>query len=474
MRFKDSAVTFRLLSMPGSIRALGSLHRTARTRAAALLIASVILTAGTYVVPMVFESHAGDGATPYEAPLPGVANPPAGAAPGDGDRQDVDERIAFWSGRVQQQPSDFLSLIQLGLTYAEKGRLAADLGSYERASAAIDRALAVSPSYPPAIRARAALRYALHDFEGAEADARTVLAKAPTDTDALASLADAQLELGRLDEASSTLARLATLTGGPAIDVRLARLAYLRGDRAEALTDARRASNTADGSDPVARGFYAFALGEYARLNGWSDEARAAYESVLQLRASDLGALVGLARVDAASGREEAAIAGLRRAAAIAPQPETLALLGDLLAIRGDAAGADEAYATVRAIRKLSELARRVYDRPLLLFELDHAGSTAGILDAARAGLAQRSDAGGHDLVAWAAYRQGNLALARSEIELALATGIRDARILYHAGAILVAGGVVDGGQERLKEALALGPALGPVDTAEAHRLLGR
>jgi tetratricopeptide (TPR) repeat protein len=470
-------VTFSRLSLTRPLRVAGSFRPAARRRATVLMIASIALAAGTYVLPLVPGSRSVDTQQRQEAPLPGVANPPAdapaGTASGEGDRQSVDDRIAFWSGRIQQQRSDFLSLIQLGLTYAEKGRLSADLDSYDRASTAIDRALAISSGYPPAIRARAAIRYALHDFTGAEADARAVLAKAPNDTDALASLADSLLELGRLDEASSTLTRLSTLTGGPAIDVRLARLTYLRGERDEALTDARRANNTTDDSDPAARGFYAFALGEYARLNGRSEDARAAYASALEIRPSDLGALVGLARIDAATGHSDAAIAGLRKAASIAPQPETLALLGDLLSIRGDSAGANEAFATVRAIRTLNERAGTVYDRPLLLFELDHGGSTASILEAARTALALRSDAGGHDLVAWAAYRQGDLSSARSEIGLALGTGIRDARILYHAGAILVAVGDVDAGRARLSEALGLGPALGPAEAAEAHRILG-
>ena len=450
-----------------------------RTGAAALLVASVALAAATYLLPPLIGSRPSEPAAGHAAPLPGVANPPADAVGGAAvtdDRMGVDDRIAFWTARIQQQKSDFLSLIQLGLTYAEKGRLAADLDSYSRATESIDNALAISPSYPPAIRARAAIRFALHDFAGAEADARAVLAKAPNDVDALATLADALLELGRLDEASAQLTRLATLTVGAPIDVRMARLAYLRGDRAEALIDASRASNsTADSDiDPATRGFYAFALGEYARLDGRSGEARAAYEKALALRPTDLGSLVGLARVDAANGHVDDAIARLRKAAAIAPQPETLALLGDLLTERGDVASAKDAFATVRAIRRLSELAGSVYDRPLLLFELDHGGSSASLLDAARAALATRSDAGGHDLVAWAAYRQGDFGLARSEIELALATGIRDARVLYHAGAILIAAGDVDAGRARLSEALSLGPALGPLDTTEATRLLGR
>jgi hypothetical protein len=187
-----------------------------------------------------------------------------------------------------------------------------------------------------------------------------------------------------------------------------------------------------------------------------------------------MGALVGLARVDAFEGRTDAAIAGLTAAAGIVPQPETLTLLGDLESLRGDTAAADAQYATVRAIRQLSQLDGTVYDRQLLLFELDHGGATAEVLAAAQAGLATPTDAAGHDLVAWAAYRLGQTDLAGREIELALGGGVVDARILEHAGAIAILGGDRTRGEALLQQALALRPALDPLATAEAHRLLGR
>ena len=451
-------------------------HRPVRT--GLILVASLAVAGGTYAWSAVRPTPPPSTAAVVIAP-PGVAQAPSdvtapNANPG-ADRRSVDERIAFWTKRLDEQPSDFLSLIQLGVTYAEKGRLTADLDSYARASAAVDRALRLSPEYPPAIKARGAIRFALHDFPGAESDARGVLAKAPSDPDALAGLADALLEEGKLQEAHDTLGRLSAMASGPAVDVRLARLAYLRENRSEAVTDAQRAVNSSGDDDPTARGFYQFALGEYARLDGETEVARSAYRAALGLRANDLGALVGLARVEAASGDVDGAIARLQSAAAIAPQPETLALLGDLLATRGgdgDAAAAGDAYATVRAVRQLNETAGTVYDRSLIMFELDHGGATPDTLVAADRSEQDRPDAGGHDLLAWAHYRLGDYTEAQDEMSAALSTGIEDGRMLFHAGAIDLALGAVDDGKALIREALALGPALGPRDTSEARTLL--
>ncbi|HEV8489005.1 MAG TPA: tetratricopeptide repeat protein [Candidatus Limnocylindrales bacterium] len=429
------------------------------------------IAALSWLQPVTPPSRIAGPTTPL--PVPG-AGPSTDALPAAG-RLTIDQRIDFWAARVSEQPSDFLSLVQLGLAHAESARLAGDLDGYGRASAAIDRALALSPEYPPAIRARATVRYALHDFAGAAADAGRVLAGLPDDPVALATLADSQLELGRIDQAREGYRALESIAPGPALDVRLARLAYLTGDRQGAVGLARAALAAAPSviGDSVERGFYEYALGEYARLAGDRATARAGFERALALRPTDLGALVGLARIEASEGRVRVALGLLDGAAAIAPQPEVMTLAGDLLHLEGDEAGATERYETVRLTGVLAGLPSAVYDRQLLLFELDRDGATEELVAAARSALADRSDAAGHDLVAWAAYRLGRLDLAAAESDTALATGIRDARLIYHAGAIAIATGDRVRGEALIREALALGPALDPLETAQARRLLG-
>ncbi len=220
------------------------------------------------------------------------------------------------------------------------------------------------------------------------------------------------------------------------------------GDPAGALVRAKAAETAASGGDdeltPTDRGFYAYAVGEYARVAGDATTARAAYREALDLRATDLASMVGLARIDAFEGDLDAAIDGLQRAAAIAPQPETLGLLADLLTQRGapgDAALAATQTKTVRFIEQLGEIQAQVFDRQLLRFELDHGGATAAVVDRARASLDARPDWTGHDTLAWALYRTGRLDDAATEIAAARALGADDARLRYHEGAIDLARG---------------------------------
>lgn len=460
-------------------------------RAVGLLAAALLVAGGSYLAPAIIGGL--NGTSGGSAAVPRAVLPdPGAAAPVDGTASDgrlpLPERIAFWTVRVKEQPSDFVSFVQLAVTWSEQGRLRLDLDAYLRAGNAVERALAVAPAYPAALAARASIRFATHDFAGAVADASDALRAAPADPSALAIRGDSLLELGRIDEAAATYEQLRPIAGGPAFDIRQARLAFVRGDTAGALEFARKALIGASGggaagteiTDPVQRGFYHFALGEYARLSGAADLAEDEFRAALKLRATDLGALVGLARVQAFDGDVYAAIETLGSVVAIAPTPEAEALLGDLLAARvaganqspadrmADRAAGAAAYGTVRLTRTLSAFAGSVYDRQLILFDLDHGAADVGTLDASRAALLVRPDAVGHDLVAWALHRLGRDDEARAESQTAMASGAADARTLFHAGAIAAALGDVGEARRLIDTALGQGPALDPIERAEA------
>jgi hypothetical protein len=417
------------------------------------------------------------------APAPGVVGLPsparigipgsAGVQPAVGSIAQIDHSIAAWTKNLATNPTDYLSATNLATLYHARGRLTADLADQQRALDAARTALRIVPPDASARILDASILFTIHDFEGALAAASSLYADDPTQLGGLAVQADAELELGRVDAASADYLRLAAATGGPGIDVRLARLAYVTGHPAQALARSAAARNAAAGEDGDA-GFYDYAAAEYARLTGDARAARAGYEAALRVRSTDLAALVGLARIDAFEGRTDAAIAGLQGAAAIAPQPETLALLGDLLAARGDASAAQSQFATVRLTGRLSALAGSVYDRQLDAFELDHGGASSATLADARASLAARPDYAGHDLVAWALHRLGRDDEAAAESEAARSNGIVDARVLFHAGAIAIGRGHLDAGRALLRQAVALGPALDPRDRVEATALLSR
>ena len=416
-----------------------------------------------------------------DLPAPGGIALTAPGADGAGEpgtdlagRLPLADRLAFWAARVERDPTDHLSMVQLAVLEAQTARRTSDVDRYVRAGALLDRALAVDPGSFPALRAKAGVRYALHDFAGAGDLAGRILAIAPDDAGALAIDADARLETGDLVGAGTAYERLASLASGPAVDARRARLAYLSGDEAGALrlaTAARDAVSVQTGIDDPA--FYRYQLAELARLTGATDLARRELKAGLALAPDDTRLLLCAARLEAATGDLEAALDHLERAIAIVPSPDALTLQGDLLLQTGDVEAAQAAFSTVDAIGQLGDASGGVYDRQLALFALDHGRGDAALLARLRAMLAARPDAYGHDLLAWALHRTGDDAAAAVETATALATGIRDARILYHAGIIELARRDDEVGHAHLAEALARSTALTPAEIAAATDAMG-
>ena len=80
-------------------------------------------------------------------------------------------------------------------------------------------------------------------------------------------------------------------------------------------------------------------------------------------------------------------------------------------------------------------------------FLLDHgtARDRRTVLSRAAEDLRTRKDVYGHDLMAWALYRSGQIDAARREMRLALSQGTQDVMLRAHAKAIgVVAGETTD------------------------------
>jgi hypothetical protein len=441
-----------------------------RIRAIGLLAAAAVVVGATYAASWL---------SPRAVPVPLHADSAAiaphlvdqGAIPAE--LADIDASIAIWAPKAAADARDDISASNLAILYLGRGRITGDANDYARALAAADRAVAAWPTSSGTQTLKATVLQATHDFHGALDLASSVLGREPTNVDALAVVGDAQLELGRLPQARQTYNQLESLLPGPALDARIARLDWLSGDATAAIRLATQANQEAADSDASDPSFYPAQLGEMARLTGDATTARTAYAAALALRPTNQLALLGRARLEAFDGNDAEAIADLRTAAAIAPRPETLAFLADLLERGGDSAGADRQAKTIGVIDQLGGTSAQLFDRQILGFDLDHGLATQAVLDRATAAAVVRPDAAGLDTVAWAAYRLGDLSTARAQSDAALALGSIDARILYHAGAIRIAAGDLASGQPLVGRALALGPALDPLDRAAAEALIG-
>ena len=388
-------------------------------------------------------------------------------------RADVD----FWAARLAARPADIVSAVKLAESDIAEARMTGDVTAYLRAESAADAALKAQPGYAPALAMRGSILVSLHRFPEARDLATSILDANPGDPTALGVLGDASLELGDLATATKAYGALAIAADGSASRVRTARLAFVQGDLAAAVSGDRAAvaAATEEGLEGDALGFYDVTLGETLLATGDEAGARAAYEAGLAVRPDLPASLVGLAKLDAFDGHLSPAIAKLDTAIAAIPLPDTLARRADLETLRGEAGDAKQAaadMATVQAIAKLAGAAGSVYDRGTSVFLSDHGLDPARAVSLAQNELAVRPDVYGYDALAWALFNAGDANAAQAPMQSALAAGTKDARLWYHAGLIALANGQSAEASTFLGQALALGPALDPVQRQRATAAL--
>jgi len=396
--------------------------------------------------------------------LPGSDASVLSQAPGRPQLAELDRLIRSFGHQTDTSPSaaGFAFLGQLEL---ERARLTGDVASYARAGRALEEAVMLAPRDPEPRALLAGVRFTTHDFLGAFELADRIY-EGDRNLGALAVRGDAELELGRYDEAAADYRVLAGARPDDSSTlIRLSRLAFLQGGAAQAARLAANAERAAtrEGAFGASRSWYAAHHGRLSLEAGHYDEAARSYRRAVEAAPDYHVAISGLAGARAAQGRFDDAIRLYELAVALVPEPASLAALGDLYAATGDDRAAADRYATVEAIATLQAVNRRLYDRQLALFRADHGGDLDEALEVARQGLETRRDVYGYDVLAWVLFRLGRPDEARDAIDKALAMGTPDARLWFHAGMISAGLGDDERARAELTRALALHPAFDPL-----------
>ncbi|MCB9787623.1 MAG: tetratricopeptide repeat protein [Deltaproteobacteria bacterium] len=408
-----------------------------------------------------------DDAPPVPALSPDEARalalaPPEGSGP-------VVHALQKRQAAARQDPTRLELWVQVGHAWMQKARADADPGAVLHAEAAAAVVLATAPRDVRARDLYAMVLLDAHRFAEARDLARAVLADAPDAVLAWGALSDALLELGDFDGALEAAQRMVDLKPGLPSYARAAWLRWLGGDVEGARTAYRLAISAGGGAaDREPASWVLVEAAETFRLTGDLEGAEAGYALALQHLPDYPPALVGQARVLLARGEAAHAVPLLERALARKPAVTTAGLLATAREAAGDADGAEEALSEAVAIGRRGDglgLSRLYSERGL---------ETAEALALARAEVAHRGGIATQDALAWALYRAGRPGEARAASDLALAHGTRDARLLYHAGAIRVAQGQVSEGRALIEEALMLAPEFDPLGAPEARRLLAR
>lgn len=387
-----------------------------------------------------------------------------------GETLALDEMIVQMQARIAANDQDHDAYAQLGLLLLQQVRSSGDAATYARADQALDAALAREPQQVDALVGKGLLALSLHDFDGALAWAEQARAINPLRPDILGIMTDAYVELGQYDEAVATLQMMMDMRPGLASYSRTAYVRELYGDVDGAIAAMTLAAEMGwPGDEPTL--WTTVQLGNLYFNRGDLAMAAQSYQAALDASPNYLYALAGMARVWAAQGRIEEAIAQYREVLARIPLPEFAIALGELLEATGDLTGAQEQYELVELVQRLNAAAGMNVDLEMALFASDHgrddggdsAAAKAAALAQAEAAYAERQTIYTADVLAWALYHNGRAEEAQPYMEEALRLGTQDARLYYHAGMIAWAQGDKTAARQHLTQALAINPHFSPL-----------
>ena len=433
---------------------------------------SLVLVLGA-ALGFAISSHLRSSDEPYSQGPVGPLAGELGGVPGAG-MLTSDQLVEFWLVRVDGNPLDYISYTELGATFLRQARETGDVEGYSRAENALREALDLNPNYSSALGYLASVLYAKHDFHDALKTADRLSAANPSDAHALAVLGDARLELGQYGGAESAYDRLLNLTQTPPVFSRLARLRELQGRPGEAIELMRRAAAEADASlaSQESRAWYHLQLGHLYYNTGDHGPAEAEYDRSLSAFPDYVHALAGLARVRAAGGALDEAIALYSRVVARYPIAEYVIALGDSYRAAGRPDEASKQYELVEAIDRLYKANGVNTDLQMALYFVDHGLRLDEALHQAFAEYERRGSIQAADVLAWALYKSGRYEEARDYSQEALRLDTQDALLLFHAG--MIANELGDSEQARayLERALAINPHFSILYQDEARTTL--
>lgn len=386
----------------------------------------------------------------FSAPAPTAAPVPQAAT--------LEATVAALERTVEANPADLKAWQRLGLAYTDRAIAVGDPAFYDLAGNAFERADELQPDAPDTLIGRGKLALSLHEFDHALELGEQALVERPRNAPTLGVIVDAQVELGRYDEAAATLQQM--------LDVRpdvqaLARASYLRelhGDLGGAGL-AMRQAGAASSQSPLDQATVATLEGDLQLRAGDIDSAEASFERALALAPNLPLAVAGQGRVLTARGDVNGAVDVLSEAVERQPVPALAVLHADLLRLAGREDEAADADQVIRAVAALQRSAGQIVDLEAARFEADRGQDPAGAVALARRAFDARPDnVFTADALGWALYRAGDIQGAVPHMESAVRLGTADPGLRVRAAAVFDAAGQPERARQQLEAAFTMAP----------------
>ncbi len=384
---------------------------------------------------------------------------------------DTDSTIARFQARLKQQPDDARALTQLGGAYLQKARETGDPSYYGRAEAVLKQALARNSSDIDALGFMGSLALSRHQFREALQWGEKARAISPDRAYTYGVLGDAHVELGEYAQAGDAIQTMVNQRPDLSSYSRVSYVRELHGDIPGAI-EAMQQAIVSGGPNAENTAWATVQLGLLYFNQGQLEPADSLFRNALTHYPGYVPARVGQARVLAARGQWDDAIAILRQAVDTMPMPEYVILLGDAYTAAGRDAEAAQQYDLVRAIQQLYKANGVEMDLETALFDADHDHDLPNALARARQGYADRPSVHGADVLAWTLLKAGQPAEAQRMMQQALRLGTRDALMVYHAGMIALANGDSAQAETYLARGLEINPHFSILQAPSAQKTL--
>jgi tetratricopeptide (TPR) repeat protein len=380
----------------------------------------------------------------------------------------AEQKIAWAEAAIKAHPDRSQPYNELAVGYVNRVRETADSSYYDQAETAIRKSLELTPDNLEGQKARVMILVGRGAFARALDLAKALNKKTPDDVLLYGFIADAAIELGEYADAETAVQWMLDLRPGnvPAL-LRGASLRRLYGDTGGAMLFFSQAYQQ---MPPTQVEDLAWTLTQMADLQlsvGHIDDSEGLLRSALQNFPGYYQARETLARVQTARQHYSEAVELLRQRNQSFPTTASRYALAEALERAGQTADANSAYKEFETSARRTINSADNANEELIFYYLARGHNAAEGLRIARIEIAKRHDVGTLDAYAWALYANARYDEAQKQIAKALAVGVRDAALLYHAGAI--AESLKDGSAATrfLKASLELNPSS---ETAGAAR----
>ena len=380
---------------------------------------------------------------------------------GSDNRSPVDLEIDFWLKRQDRDPADCISREKLGEAYLQKSRETGDLSYLGKSEAALRKSLEISPTHTQSMNWLSYVYCMQHRFKEAMSLCEDTKKLLPDDSFAYGILGDCYLELGDFDKSESNYLKAMELSPGVFSFARWANLQFMKGDIPGAIEFYKQALENAerDVRTPAHVAWCQVQLGYLYFRIGQFDKAEVHYQEANKVNPSGNLPIEYLAELRGAEDKFDEAAALYEKALAISPRPETYQALGDLWAFAGKPEKGKPLIDKAAAIYLESVANGNVhYYHHLAGLYSDSDKNPDEALRWAKKDFDIRKGVYALDCLAWALYVKGEYKEAAAEMTKALAGGIRDSHLFFHASLIYFRSGNLALSREMVRKAQELNP----------------